>query len=311
MWYGAADFTLKVTPNRLFSFPLETLTVFDRISHSWSLAMSTCGVLAKNKKLVLFPLLSGIACILVILSFLVPTVLLFDKLDMVDANGNVQLPWWTYLVAFAFYFCLYFVMIFCNSALISCALVSFSGEKTTLGDGFGAAFSRLPQIFAWALVAATVGMLLKLLENAHEKIGYFISAILGTAWSITTYFVVPVLVVEKLGPIEAFRRSLAILRKTWGEALAGHIGLGFFQMLLILPGVALLVGSGVALGLTHSIVLAGVMLGAGFLWILSSSLICSALSTIYLAALYQFAAFDRVPVGYERETLSGAFMQKR
>jgi len=285
--------------------------VFDRISHSWSLAMSTWGVLAKNKKLLLFPLLSGIACILVILSFLVPTVLLFNQMGLVDGNGKVQLPWWTYLVAFAFYFCLYFVMIFCNAALISCALVSFSGEKTTLGDGFGAAFSRLPQIFAWALVAATVGVLLKMLENVHEKVGYFISAILGTAWSITTYFVVPVLVVEKLGPIEAFKRSLAILRKTWGEALAGHIGLGFFQFLLVLPGVALLVGSGVVLGVTNSVLLAAVMVGAGFLWILSTSLICSSLSTIYLAALYQFAAFDRVPVGYERETLSGAFTHKK
>lgn len=94
--------------------------------------------------------------------------------------------------------------------------------------------SRLPQIFAWALVSATVGVLLKLVENAHEKIGQFISAILGTAWTVVTFFVVPVLVVEKVGPFEAIKRSIALLKKTWGEALAGNFGLGLFMFLLML-----------------------------------------------------------------------------
>jgi len=291
--------------------------VFDRIANSWSLAMSTCGVLARNKKLLLFPLLSGFACLIVLVSFLVPMVYVYHQLGLfnVDANGLLQqmkpLPWWTYLVAFAFYFCNYFVIIFCNAALISCALLSFDGDQPTLGDGFGAAFRRLPQIFAWALVSATVGVVLKVIENAHEKVGEFISSILGTAWTIMTYFVVPVLVVEKLGPIEAFKRSLAILRKTWGEALAGHIGLGLFQFLLILPGIALLFGGFGVLAAAKSLVLALVLLGLGFFWLLFASVICSALSTIYLAALYQFAAHERVPQGYDRDTLSGAFTQKK
>jgi Family of unknown function (DUF6159) len=287
--------------------------VFDRISNSWSLAMSSWGVLAKNKQLILFPILSGLACLLVLVSFAVPMWYVYDKLGFFNADGELkqQLPWWTYLVAFAFYFCTYFVIIFCNAALISCALLSFNGEKPTLADGFGAAFSRLPQIFAWALVSATVGMLLKMIENANEKIGQFVAAILGTAWSITTYFVVPALVVEKLGPIEAFKRSLAILRKTWGEALVGHIGLGFFQFLLILPGILLIFVGAAVLTAGQSLVLGLVVLAAAFLWLLIASVTCSALGTIYLAALYQFSAFDRVPQGYERDTMSRAFTSKR
>src|SRR5439155_1726273 len=95
---------------------------------------------------------------------------------------------WTYPVAFAFYFCNYFVIVFCNSALISCALMRFNGQEPTLADGFGAAWSRLPQIAAWALVSATVGILLKAIENAHERAGQTVSFILGTAWTIPRLF---------------------------------------------------------------------------------------------------------------------------
>src|SRR5260370_20607117 len=128
-----------------------------------------------------------------------------------DKQGDFQTPWWAYVVAFAFYFCNYFVIVFCNAALVSCAMLSFHGHKPTLADGFRAASSRLPQILAWALVSATVGVLLKVIENAHEKVGQFVSALLGTAWTVMTYFVVPVLVVEKVGPFEAIGRSMPVL----------------------------------------------------------------------------------------------------
>src|SRR5262249_8241532 len=121
------------------------------------------------------------------------------------------------------------------------ALMRFNGHTPTLGGGLAAAWIRLPQILAWALVSATVGVLLKAVENIHEQVGRFISAILGTAWSIVTYFVVPVLVVEKVGPIEAVKRSVAILKRTWGEALVGHFGIGFFIFLLAIPIILLLV----------------------------------------------------------------------
>lgn len=219
---------------------------FDRISNSFALARSSWRVLRTDKQLVLFPVISSIACLLVLASFGLPLLglALSGNLQFEDGNGHPAL--WTYPVAFAFYFCNYFVIVFCNSALISCALMRFAGETPTLADGFHAAWSRLPQIAAWALVSATVGLILRAIENAHEKAGQIVSALLGTAWTIITYFVVPVLVVEKLGPIDAIRRSLQLLKQTWGEALVGKVGLGLFKFLLMLPGIAILL-LGVAL----------------------------------------------------------------
>src|SRR5262245_28462128 len=213
--------------------------MFDRIAASFELARSSWHVLRQDKQLSVFTILSGLGCLLVLLSFAVtPTAFrAWEFLD--DGQGNLQLPWWAYAVAFAFYFCNYFVIIFCNAALVSCALMRFSGHQPTIAAGFQAASSRLPQILGWALVSATVGMVLKAIENAHEKAGQFISSLLGVAWTVMTYFVVPVLVVEKVGPFAAIGRSMQILRKTWGEALVGKIGLGFFVFLLSLPGIAL------------------------------------------------------------------------
>jgi len=196
--------------------------MFDRISNSFAMARSSWQVLRTDKQLIFFPIVSGIGCFLVLLSFALPFIAHPQWLDFINNNAQRrQPPPWVYIVAFAYYFCNYFVIVFCNAALISCAIVRFNGGTPTLADGFRAAASRLPQIVAWALVSATVGVILKAIENANEKAGQFISAILGTAWTVLTYFVVPVLVVEKTGPLDAIKRSMSILRKAWGKRWSG------------------------------------------------------------------------------------------
>ena len=282
--------------------------MFQRISNGFSLAGSTWRVLTKDKHLIAFPIVSGFFFLLVLISFAVPLATLVDwkQFEQQLQQNNNKPPVWVYAVSFAFYFCTYFVIIFCNSALISCALLRFNGETPSLADGFRMALARLPQIFAWALVSATVGVLLKVIENVHEKVGEFVAALLGTAWSVLTFFVVPVLVVEKIGPVAAVGRSVSLLKKTWGEALVGNMGLNFILFLLFLPiilvfvvGILLLAKGMVPVGIA-------VMVVAGILFLLHMA-ISSALHTIFLAALYQYAADDRVPEGFDRHVMATAF----
>jgi hypothetical protein len=280
--------------------------MFERIANSFALARSSWGVLRRNKRLVVFPVLSSLACVLVLLSFLAPFALrpaLFDDL-------KARAPWALGLLAFGFYFASYFVMIFFNAALVACALMRFSGRQPTVGAGLGAALVRLPQIFLWALVSATVGMLLKLIENTHEKTAVIVSAILGTVWTVLTYFVVPVLVVEKVGPFRAVGRSVAILKKTWGGALFGRFGIGFYVVLLALPGVLLLVG-GIYLCLATKLLTLGLALAAGaVVYLLLVGAVGAALQGIFVGALYQYAAHGEVPTGFERQTMETAFKTK-
>lgn len=287
--------------------------MFDRITRSFELAKASWNVLYADKKLVVFPMLSGLGVLLVLASFIGPLVGLqmAGKINLDPDANNGQVPWWLYVVVFAYYFCNYFVIIFCNAALVSCAIMRFNGEEASLGDGFSAALSRLPQILAWTLVSATVGLILKAIENSHEKIGQIISAVLGTAWTVVTFFVVPVLVVERVGPFAAISRSLAILKKTWGEALVGNFGLGLFKFLIVLPGILLLMGGAALIGSIQPAGIGIAVLVLGLVWILGAAAVGAALDAIFLSALYQYAAFDRVPQGFDRSSIQDAFVTKK
>jgi hypothetical protein len=277
--------------------------MFARISASFALAKSSWNVLWKDKRLIAFPMISGFFCLLITLSFVIPFAAIESLRKMVEDQNPLL---WVFL--FVFYLVTYFIVIFFNSALTSCALMRFNGEEPTLEDGLRAAASRLPQILAWALVSATVGIVLKMIESANDKVGRFISALLGTAWTVMTFFVIPVLVVERVGPFQAIGRSLQILKKTWGEALVGNLGIGIFAFLLGLPGFLLLF-AGIMLCfvvLPVGLIIAGVALLYLLVWAAASA----ALSGIFVSALYQYAAHDRVPEAFDRDTLAMAFKHK-
>jgi hypothetical protein len=285
--------------------------MFERLETSFALARSSWQVLRQDKQLLIFPILSGLGCLVIVASFALPFLAHPQWLDFLDnrAHGFNHPPPWLYAVAFAYYFCSYFVVVFFNAALISCALVRFNGGTPTLADGLQAAASRLPQILAWALVSATIGVLLKAIENAHEKAGDIISALLGTAWTIITFFVVPVLVVERVGPVDAVRRSMAILRQTWGEAFVGHAGIGLFVFLLALPWVGLgLIGG--MLFMAGSAALGALILAVAVAYFVIWLAIGPALNGIFLGALYQYAANGQVPQGFEPNVMKQAFRPK-
>jgi hypothetical protein len=288
--------------------------MFDRLSASMALARSSWQVLKLDKQLIVFPLLSGIGCLLVLASFVLPFALEPQWMDAAfheDVHGNAQVSPWVWAVLFTYYFCNYFVIVFCNAALISCALMRFNGQEPTITGGLGAATARLPQILAWSLVSATVGVLLKLIENVNERVGEVVAMVLGTGWTIITYFVVPVLVVEKVGPFEAIKRSVSLLRQTWGTALVGGIRLGFFQFLLFIPGILLIVLGGYLSSSVEPQFLGFGVVIFGLVYLLFAAAISAALDTIFLSALYQYAAFDKVPAGFDRRTMEEAFTPKK
>lgn len=265
-----------------------------------------------DKELLVFPLISGIACIFVMASFAVPLWAsgYVDTVMNGDENGISQMDQFIgYVVLFAYYFVNYFVIIFFNSALVACAIIRFKGGDPNLRDGFSAAWSRLPQIVGWALVAATVGLILRVIESRSEKVGAIVASLLGMAWSAVTYFVVPVIVVEKAGPIEAAKRSFQVLKRTWGEALSANFGIGFVvffgYLLAIIPIVlgAFAIGAGlVPLGIVAIVI--------GVVSLLVVSLISSALNTIIIGALYLYAAEGTIPREFDDDLFRHAFAHK-
>ncbi|MGH7139257.1 MAG: DUF6159 family protein, partial [Pirellulales bacterium] len=279
--------------------------MFRRLSNGWSLAQQSMRVLQLDKELLLFPAMSGLACLLVLASFALPLWQTGEVQVVLNERQAPQSPL-VYVVLFAFYFVNYFVIVFFNVGLIACAMIRFRGGDPTVGDGLRAAMARLPQIAGWALVSATVGVLLRVIESRSEKIGQIVAGLMGMAWGAATYFVVPVLVVEKVGPVDAVKRSFAILRKTWGEALTANFSIGLLVFLAYMVAIVPLLLGGLIGGPTGLIV-GGVLT---VLLCIVIGLASTALNTIVLAAAYLYAAEGVVPQQFDGELLRNAFTRK-
>ncbi len=284
--------------------------MFERIEMGINLAKQSFKVLTLDKELLVFPMLSGIACALVLATFLVPFWAIgFPMAEDAQAPADLSQQILFYGLAFLYYFVNYFVIIFFNSALVACAIIRFKGGDPELSDGFAAAKDRLPQILGWALVAATVGLILKIIESRSEKLGRFVTSLVGTAWTAITYFVVPVIVVEKTGPVDAVKRSVSILKKNWGESLTANFGIGaivfFATMVAIIP----LVLGGFALG-AGQLLLGGIGIAVGVVALIIVSLVSAAVNAILVAALYLFAVEQRLPEQFDDRTFRQAFVSK-
>lgn len=285
--------------------------MFDTLARSWEFTKLSFGILFDFKKLIFFPIISSLAFIVVSASFFVP----LWSLGVVDTwvteleEGTIAGEAVMWVLTLVFYFISYFVMSFFNTGLIACALKVLDGEAPTIGYGMSVASKRIPQIAAWALVAAVVGVLLRMLER-YQKIGAWVAALLGTAWSALTFFVVPVLAVEGVGPFTAIKRSGSILRQHWGTALVSNFSVGLVGFLIMLP--VLLVGafftylavsaqSVPAFFVTISILIVVV-------FIVSSAI--SAADVILKAVLYNYATDRTVPAGIDTGVLEQAFKPK-
>ena len=276
--------------------------MFEKFARSWSLVKASAAVLRDDKELLWFPVISSIAALLVAATFLVPSLMagLFD-----DGAGPVSI-----VVGFLFYLSQYFVIFFFNSALVGAAMIRLEGGDPTVADGLRIARERIGPILGYAAIAAVVGLLIRALEERSEWLGALVARLLGAAWTISTFLVVPVLVARNVGPIDAIKESFALLKKSWGENLIGNVGLGFafglLTLLAVLLGAGLVVATALALGATAAFLVGGVAVLA----VIMLAVTQAALAGIYQAAVYRFAVDGQAPAGFDGAALQGAFRHK-
>jgi hypothetical protein len=283
----------------------------ERVRRSWQLMREAGEVLRQDRSLVLFPILSGVFSLLATLTFIIP----FFVARLLDQGarggtgarsaGSSFGPFY-YLVLFASYLVTYFIIVFFNSGLVACVRKRLAGEPATVGDGLAAAFAHFGRIFEWALLSATVGVLLRVIEDRLNWVASLIAALAGVAWSLATTFVVPVLVYEDVGPFEALKRSAQTFRRTWGETVIANLGLGLAFTFLYLPIPLVLVGAAAAF--THFGHVApgtvGLFVGVMLLCLIYGLILAilqNTLQSIFLTACYQYATTGQVPAPFTRE----------
>jgi hypothetical protein len=280
--------------------------VFQRIANSWELIKASAAVLRADKELMVFPIVSVIGVLIVTAAFALPTVFA-GLIDSVLAGQAYVLG---AVVAFLFYLVQYFVIFFANTALVGAAMIRLRGGDPTIGDGLRIASSRAGSILGYAVISATAGMILRWLSERAGVIGQIVVSLLGLAWNVATYLVVPVLAVEEVGPIDAVKRSVTLLKRTWGEQIVGNLGLGLVFGLLSLLVIVVCVPLIVVAASAQSVALIVTLVAILVLTLIFIGLINSTLTGIYTAAVYQYAVGGETGGFFRQDLVEQAFRQK-
>ena len=305
-----------------------------KFQRSWLLFKSSISIIARNKLLLVFPIVIFSLTVVIVLFFLAPAVLrptgysytqaehwqaisqsLFA--ESADAAGQQHstisfTPGAAAYLVFLYFVSMFFATFF-NVAFYNEILAALGGQPVSIGRGLKFAGTRLKAILMWTLFAGLVGLIIKAIEQRLDFVGRIIARFIGLAWSIAAVFVIPIIVREEhsANPVNMLKRSAGILKRTWGEALIGYVGLTFANVLIMVGSLVLLIGATIA-----SIALDNYWLIAitGALWLLAMfawAYVTSVASQIYKGALYLYAAEGVIPEPYNREMLEMAWKYKK
>ncbi len=291
------------------------IALMNAFSRSWKITKLTFSVINKDRELIGFALLAFVFSTLFSIAMIFPSILpsLLEGELSQDTMGVYQ-----YITLFLTYFGLAFIATFFNVCVVYTTKIRFEGGNATFSESIKFAFSRIGLIIKWSLLSATVGLLLRLLQNLAARLGKIgqvvaniLISLLGMAWSIISIFVVPVLVYEKLGPVDALKKSMEVIKKTWGESLIKALGLGLIQFFVFF--LVILVSGGLAYVLALTYNLTGLLIGisVGLVLLLLVGLIFSVANTIFNTALYVYANNSIIASGFSEEVIKSAFKSKK
>jgi len=272
--------------------------MFATIKRSYYLFRGSLHVLNLDRELLLFPLISGLLTLVVMATFILPILFALTVLNEANPMDGIT-EGVGYVILFFFYLVTYAITYYFNTAVVSCAIYRMKGGDPDVKGGFRAATARFKEILGWALVSATVGLALKFFQDRAGVVGKFVIGLIGITWSVATYLVIPVIVMDRVGPLDALKESGRLVKKTWGEQVAGNIGFGFFFFLILLP-VFFIMPMFVVFESQLAIIIGITVM---VIYITLISLVQSTLTAIFQAALYLYAKEDFVPEGYSRSLL--------
>lgn len=277
----------------------------DRFKRSWQLAKASWAMLMEDRSLLIYPLISGIAVVVLALLIAIPLAAAGGFTETDDGDFSIV----QIVALFVLYFVSYTVITYCNSALVAEVMNRMSGSTTPI-SGWAFARTRMSTILGYAAIAATVGVVLNILSNRSEGAGKAVAALGGAAWSVATFLVVPILVVERVGPVDALKRSTSLLRRTWGEQIIGSTGIGFVTGIATVIVVAIGVGLAMLAAATGIMALVVIVIALAAVAIAVIAVVSSALDTIYRSAVYRYATDEPIANYAGTDALPAAFRQK-
>ena len=267
------------------------------VSRGFRLAKASWRVVKEDRELLWLPVIS-FACSLAVMA-----VFGLGMLGIGLPEQGESVSPGIYALGFCMYVALSFVTIYFNAAVIGTAMKRLQGQDAKIGDGLALARQHIGKIFVWALITATVGMILRQIQENAGILGRIVIGIVGIAWSVLTYFVVPVLLYEPVGVGWSIKRSAQIFRERWGEEFIGNATIGLAVVLVGIPVVvvgALITAVAAPVGIVLLIVSIGALLAIG-----------AACSGVFNAALYRYATTGEASGAFSLEDMNASFRPRR
>ena len=274
-----------------------------RFRRTMDTAKASWAVLQHDRELAVLPILGALASIAVVLAVGLPIWLSTDGID--DGGSSAGSDPMLWIGGIIILLAVTVITVFFNAAVVSGARERFSGGDPTISSAIKGAFSRLHVIVPWAILALTVGMIIRLIQSSDNIVARILGTLLNMAWGVLTFLVVPILVVEQTGPFQSLSRSGELLRHTWGENLIAQVGFGIIGFVAAIPGIII-----IAIGASAGSVGALVAIVIGFGWIALVSVVISTLTAIFQMALYIYATTGQVPMGFEQSGISDTFNER-
>lgn len=259
----------------------------ERITNAWHLSKASWQVLSRDRELVAVPVVAGVAAVLAWLVLVLPGIVLLGGIDG-GAEGSVNAALWIFVAAAAVISTWIFVI--GQAVIVAGSAERMEGGDPNLKSAFAAARSRAVPLLGWAVLSTVVSIVLDQLEQRFGFLGKLVSWAAGVAFALMSFLALPVIVFENVGPIEAFKRSSALLKRTWGEQVGFNIGIGLLGLVAALPGI--LVGGALVSTGVLPLQVVGAVAAVG--WVVLVATIASALSAVFKTALYRYA--NNLPV---------------
>src|SRR5690242_8391671 len=274
-----------------------------RIQRSWELGKTSWRVLRNDKDLAAFPIFGAIASIVVLAVF---AGLIFAT-GLNDGSGNhdsIKPIGWVFVVVL--YIAMAFIAVYFQAALTYGANERLQGRDTGIRTCLDAANSKLHRLLPWALVAATVSIIIRSLEE-RGIVGQIVASLIGTAWALVTFLTIPIIMMEDLGPGQALKRSGHLFKQTWGENVAAQFGFGIFGFIAAIPAIVVIAAVASANVLPLTIAVGAVAVA----WLAVVSIVISAMTGIYKVALYHYAVDGEAPAPFSTEDMRSAFTPRQ
>ena len=279
---------------------------FDTLSRGWTLSKLSFSVVKADPELLLYTFLSAMMVFITIIAAAYPGYeaeqsdeshwAMTDPFINPETGEEERQPTSSYMAwIFLTYMIGSIIVVFWNSAIIASAHERLTGGDPTIMTGIKVAFSRIHIIILWGIIAGTVGLLLRIARDAANKnskgpikiAAMVVLWLVEIAWWIYTFFIIPMIVLEKKGIREGLRDSRSLFGKTWGENVTSGLGIGLITLVGII--VSLLIGYLVfMISPIAGIIIAVALIGILILW-------SNTAEVVVVAALYEFSKTGKMP----------------